>query len=232
MEIDNQVTFYSNTSDGTHCFQAALRMVLKYFYPSEEYSWGELDKITAKPPGLWTWPMAGVIWLKGKGFKIKVIEPFDYEEFAKRGGSYLIDEYGEKVGSEQIKHSDVDQERKLAKEYVDKVDIQRTIATVDDIKNLLNEDYLVGCNLNAKKLNNQPGYVGHFVIVKGFDERNLILHDPGLPPMENRVVDFDTFEKAWAYPEAKVKNLMAFKLNTKGKNTSSTEAESHTDQTI
>ena len=71
--IDYDVQFFSNTSDGTHCFQAALKMILKYFLPNEEYPFGLLDEKTAKVNGLWTWLMAGLLWLKEKGFKIKKI---------------------------------------------------------------------------------------------------------------------------------------------------------------
>lgn len=209
--LDRQVEFFSNTPDDTHCFQAALKMVLKYFYPEEDYSWEDLDKKTAKVGSLWTWPMAGILWLKEKGMDIKVIEPFDYKKFVEVGGLYLIDEYGEEVGNEQIKHSDIEQERKLAKKYIKKIEIEKRIPELTEIKDYLEAGYLVGCNVNAKKLNNKDGYVGHFIIVKGFNDNNLILHDPGLPPLENRKVDFETFEKAWAYPNEKSKNIMAIK---------------------
>lgn len=209
--LDRQVDFFSNTPDDTHCFQATLKMVLKYFYPEEDYSWEELDRKTAKLEGLWTWPMAGVLWLKEKRLEIKIVEPFDYKKFAEIGGQYLMDEYGEEVGNEQIKHSDIAQERNLAKQYIEKIGIERKIPNLKEIKDYLEAGYLVGCNVNSKKLNGKEGYVGHFIIVKGFDDDNLIIHDPGLPALEGRKVDFETFEKAWSYPNDKSKNIMAFK---------------------
>ena len=50
------VPFYTNTSDDTHCYQAGLKMILKYFIPDKDFSWEELDKFTAKVEDLWTWP--------------------------------------------------------------------------------------------------------------------------------------------------------------------------------
>lgn len=209
--IDYNVPFYSNTSDDTHCFQAAIKMVLKFFWPEKEFSWEELEKITAKAPGLWTWPMAGMIWFKNNGFDIRNIEVFNYDEFIKKGGQYLIERYGKEVGEAQIKHSDINQEIKYAEEFKNKIHTEEHIPTIEDIKQLLKKGYLVGCNVNAIALNKEIGYAGHFVVVKGYRDGELILHDPGLPTHENRVVDFSTFEKAWAYPNESAKNIIALK---------------------
>ncbi|MGH7775102.1 MAG: C39 family peptidase [Candidatus Binatia bacterium] len=211
-KLDKEVPFYSNTSDDTHCFQAALRMVMKFFWPAREFSWDELDKITAKVQGLWTWPMAGMLWLKEQGMEVKNIEVADYQEFIRRGGEYLIEEYGEEFGRAQIEHCDIEQERNLAREFVKKIDTVRATPIIEEVKQLLNEGYLVVCNVNSRTLDNREGYSGHFVVVKGYDDTHLLLHDPGLPPLENRKVDVWTFERAWAYPSQKAKNIMAFRV--------------------
>jgi hypothetical protein len=208
-QIDRDVPFYSNTPDDTHCFQASFRMVLKYFWPETEYSWEELEKITAKVEGLWTWPLAGLLWLKSQGFDVKNIEPFDYLRFINEGGKYLLDFFGEEVGDAQIQHSDVEQERRLAKGVVKNVTVVKAVPGINDIKNLLLDGYVVICNINAPAVNEQPGYSGHFVVVKGFDDEQLILHDPGLPPLENRQVKNKIFESAWAYPDQNSKNIIA-----------------------
>jgi len=49
-------------------------------------------------------------------------------------------------------------------------------------------------------------------MMKGFDDNNFIINDPGLSAQENRLIRFELFEKAWAYPNEKAKNIMAFKL--------------------
>ena len=68
------------------------------------------------------------------------------------------------------------------------------------------------CNVNSHKLNNEKGYAGHYVVMKGYSETGFVLHDPGLPAQENRFVNFEDFEKAWAYPNKKARNIIAFKL--------------------
>jgi len=205
------VPFYANTPDDTHCYQAALRSVLKYFIPNKEYTWKELDQMTAKKEGMWTWPTQGLMNLHKLGFEVIVIESFDIEAFVKSGREYLLKEYGKKVADEQIKYSDIPQERALYKEFLKYSKYQKRCPTIEDIKRFVKKGYLVICNVNSKTLNDQQGYVGHFVIVIGYDDKHLYLHDPGLPPLENRKVFPEQFMKAWEYPNEKARNLTAVK---------------------
>lgn len=131
-------------------------------------------------------------------------------------GEYFIDyaaliDSGADFSIFGAENSDLEQEINFAKTFIQKIGIEKRIPEIDDIKKLLEDGYLVICNVNSYMLNNKERYTGHFVVVKGFSDTDLILHDPGLPPQENRVVDFATFEKAWAYPDEVAKNIMAFK---------------------
>jgi hypothetical protein len=213
MKIDKNIHFYSNTPDNTHCFQAVLKMVIKYFWPNENYSWEELEKITAKEKNLWTWPMSGLLWLSKRNVKLICIETFDYKKFIKLKGEYLIEKYGKEVGEAQIKHSNIEQEIDATKDFVRKVIIRKRTPTISDLKRFLVQDYLLICNVNSNKLNNKSGYTGHFVLLKGLDNNSFIIHNPGPPPLENQLVAPFLFEQAWAYPNDNAKNLVAVKLN-------------------
>jgi len=210
--IDYKVPFYSNTPDDTHCFQAALKMVLKFFQPQKDFSWQELEIITAKKGNLWTWPLAGLLWLADNGFDVKNTEIFDYKRFTQEGGKYLIEIAGKEVGEAQITNSDIPQEMEYAKSFLKKIGTAILIPTINDIKEKLRAGYLVICNVNAHALNQKPGYTGHFVVAKGFNEKGLLIHDPGLPALEYRLVEEGIFESAWAYPNPEAKNLMAVKM--------------------
>jgi hypothetical protein len=208
------VPFFSNTPDDTHCYQACIKMIAATFWPGEEYSWEELDRITAKKEGLWTWPMAGKIWLTSKGAEVKVVEEFDYQRFADEGGQYLIDEYGQEVGEAQIAHSDIPQEQKLAAQFVKETEIEFRVPDVEEIKRFLDDGYLVLCNVNSNALNERAGYTGHFVVIYDADEDGFYLQDPGLPPSPQRYVKQEIFEKAWSYPNQKARNISAVRLRT------------------
>lgn len=206
------IPFYSNTPDDTHCFRASLRMILRYFFPEREFTWEDLERMTAKKQGLWTWQLAGILWMQANGFEVRNKEVFDYEAFIQHGGKYLLEEFGEEVGGAQIRYSDIDQEQRLSKTFIHLVRTEKSIPTTRDIKELLQEGFLIIINLNAKILSEKSGYAGHSVVITGFEDNFIFLHDPGLPPQPDREITLDTFEKAWAYPNEKAKTLLAFRL--------------------
>lgn len=207
-----KVPFYSNTSDNTHCFQASIKSVLKYFSPEKEFTFAELDKISGKEPDLWTWPQSAKINLIKMGFEIKEIENWDIDEFINTGEKYLIKRYGKEVAGEQVSHSNIKLARSDYKKYKTYKVLEKRIPKIVDIEKFLDARYLVCCNLNSKALNNLKGYSGHFVVIIGYERGYIYMHDPGLPPHENRKVSFNQFLKAWAYPDEASQNITAFKL--------------------
>lgn len=212
MSIDHPVPFFANTSDDLHCYEASLRMILKFFQPDREYSWEEMETITGKKEGLWTWPQQGMLWFQEHGFDVVNIETFDYPRFVETGVNYLFELYGEEGAKEQLAHCDIPAEIEICKQFYKEVKTELRLPTWNDIKHLLEKGYLLGCLINSAALNNISGYVGHFVVIKGITDSTLILHDPGLPPQENRIVTYQTFERAWANPDENTKNIAAFKL--------------------
>ena len=50
--------------------------------------------------------------------------------------------------------------------------------------------------------NNKQGFDLHLVLIYDYDGVNLILHDPGLPPIKSRRVTIDEFKKCFNYPGA------------------------------
>lgn len=207
-----KVPFYANLPDDLHCYQASLRMVLNYFLPKKKFTWKQLDRMTGQKKGLWTWATRGVLALQNMGFDIIDIEEFDYGKLARSAPAYLKELYGEEVGTEQIRHSDIPTVEKDAEEFVRRIPVDYRLPDFSDVNRLLDRGYLIGCLVNAKKLNGQTGYVGHFVVVFRCTDQTVFLHDPGLPPRKNRRVTRNVFLKAWAFPNEKAKNILAFRL--------------------
>ncbi len=183
-------------------------MVLAYFEPHEEYSWDRLDTISGKVGDRWTWPMASMLWLDDRGYKVTDYTLFDFERFGEEGGAYLIEWYGEEMGRAQIAHGNIPGEMRYAKEYVRRATIHKTLPTTKDVRAELARGALVMCGLNAYALDDEVGYEGHAILVKGFDAHTLLLHDPGSPPHANRVVDDARFERAWGYPTASAQFML------------------------
>ena len=207
-----KVPFIANSQDDLHCYEASLKMIMKYFKPELDFSWEQMESITGKEVGLWTWPQQGIVWLSQNGFEVINIEIFDYPQFVREGGDYLISFYGKDGGLEQIKHSNVAKEQQTCSQFIRQVKTELRLPNWDDIRRLLSQGYLLGCLVNSSALNGKEGYVGHFIVLTNILDNSISFNDPGLPPVENRRVDLSTFEKAWAYPDNNAKNLIAVKL--------------------
>ncbi len=196
-QTDYLVPFFQNTADDTHCAQATVRMIRKYFEPQLDFTWDELDRGTGKTGLHATWRMAGLIWLQSEGYDVQVIETLDYAAFAHAGVAYLSKVYTPEAVEFEMIWTDLPLERERAKTFTDLVSIQKRSPTQADIEQFLLQGYLVQVTLNRNRLNGWPGYHGHAVLVKGYDASSFIGHDPGLPAIPNRVIDRETFEASW-----------------------------------
>lgn len=205
-----KIPFYSNTSDNTHCFQASLKMLLKYYFPNENYTWSRLDQITHKPKDKWTWPMAGMTYMKKKGLDTIQIVRLDYGKIAVGGHEYLKGMWDEDYYKVQTENSDIDLAIKDAKVYAKQKIQQVRSPTLKDVRKLLKDGYLLICNVNGMRLSGMPGYTGHFVVLFGLSKKYVTLHNPGLPAISNLKVLIPDFLAAWNDGL----DLMAFKLKT------------------
>ena len=206
VEIDQDVPFFANP-DATHCFQAALKMVLGRFRPQLDPSWVELDRITGKVEGFGTWPFAGYTWLQAQALDVTNIELMDNARFAVEGRAYLAELGGQEFAQVDA-GLDLTRIQAEAAVFVARIRSEVRIPTLDDIRRAVNAGDVAVCNVNSRVLNAREGYSGHFVVIKGFDEHGFVIHDPGPPGQANRKVAFDAFERAWASPSATVKNLV------------------------
>lgn len=186
-------------------------MALGAFVPDREFTYEELDLISLKKPGKWTWPTAAMLWMIERGLEIKLIEEFDYADFAARGGEYLIERYGEEVGRSQMEHSDVEFERDISRRFARQAPIEKRPAELDDIRSEIEAGAVVIVNLNAARLSGAEGYSGHFVVVLDVADERVTLHDPGMPPKPDFTVDIERFQEAWAYPTLRDRNLMSIR---------------------
>jgi hypothetical protein len=209
-----RIPFYINP-DGTHCWQASLKMVIEAFYSQKVYNYQELEVISAKPEDGWTWPLASIKWMFKNGFDMRIIGLFDLEEFAKKPEKYLYDYYVPEVAEAQIAGSDIASEVKHAKALYNSPQIMnkviQKIPSLIDLNHLLKKGFLIIVNVNAEALYGNTGYVGHFVVVKEIDEKFVYINDSALDDGENRKVTHRTFKSAWYYKTEKTGNCYAFK---------------------
>lgn len=209
--VNNNIPFYGNTADNTHCLQASLKMILEHFKPDQILSFEDMDIISAKVEDLWTWQFASTVWMQEQGFEVVDIEVFDFPKFIEKGEDYILEFFGQEAGQVQIKNSKISQEIDYAKKFYEVIRIEKRIPDLDDIKKFLDQGYLLICGIDSGVLDGGE-YAAHAVAVKGYDENSLYVNDPGLPPIENRKVSFELFQKAWSAPSETARNILAFKL--------------------
>lgn len=184
-------------------------MVLKHFEPEVDYSWEQLNEITGKRPGFYTWPTRAFLWMKRRGYEIQSIDSVDFGRLVKEGRSYFSAYYGEEVATKQIAMCDFDAEMRLLEQYLTEVETPAVREpTMQDVRLMHRNGFVPIVNLNSFALNQRPGYEGHFVILLGSDMRRVQMHDPGLPAKPSRAEKHAVFEKAWAYPDKKAKGLV------------------------
>ena len=203
------IPFFGNTGDGTHCWQAAMQMALAVCLPDRTFTPDDLDRISGKLPGKWTWPTAAMLWMIEQGLSLSLIEEFDYRAFADHGEAYILERFGEEVGWAQIEHSDIPREQAIARRFIAAAPLEHRIPTLDDIRREIGKGAVVIVNINAAALSGEQGYSGHFVVVCDVGSDAVTLHDPGLPPRPGLKVPRELFERAWAYPSERDKNLLA-----------------------
>lgn len=205
------VKFVPNTEDDTHCFQAAFQIVVSTFDPEWKPTLEELEEITAYQPGKGTWPLTGILYLIKKGWSVKDIEVFDYRTFIDKPVDYLKEFYGPEASEYQIRGTNIEHETEQAKRLLQTNALEQRLPGISDIDRLLDEGFLIICLVNSSALRNKEGYTGHFVVVFDHDEHTFMMHDPGLPPIENKVIPKEQFLKGWESPSKMQRNIMAFR---------------------
>jgi hypothetical protein len=195
------IPFYPNSKDNSHCYQAVLKMVLKYYYPKETYSFDRLNAATNHRTGLWTWNSAGLMYLATRGSEVLNIENFDYAKFGHKGATYLRSIWSNDVYKVQREHCDLKTEKSFALRLSrhPKVKLLQRRATINDIRRLVTSGYLVMPTINPRVLDHMKGYSSHLVLVTNITAKYIWFHDPGLPSAPNRKVSIALFRKAFAW---------------------------------
>ena len=187
-----------NPSD--KCVPAVVAMALGYFMPEQKFTMSEVERMCGYVPGKGTWKTQLLLSLNELGFLTRWIEDFDHHKFAADPEGYLTTILDKEALDWQIKNSDLPLEADRMKQYLDKgLPLEQRKGTRQDIKDLLNGGWLVMLEVNENVIAGTPGYLGHVVLVIGYDDKNVTIHNPdgnnGNKP--NQVITWDLLEVAW-----------------------------------
>ncbi|MEX0917434.1 MAG: hypothetical protein WDZ90_02850 [Candidatus Paceibacterota bacterium] len=196
--MEKNIPFYANKGGDTHCFQAALKMVLGYYLPERNFPFSRLDELTGHKEGRWTYPYKAYIWLAENGFTVTHIEDFSVEDFVEKGEKFLKEVWDPEVYKLQKQYSDFETARRYAKEAWEKKNIyfKRERGTLERVIEYANKGCILLVRVNPCILRGENGDGSHIVVIKAIEKNKIVIHDPGLPPLEDLVVTPILFKKA------------------------------------
>lgn len=195
------VPFISNDKNpNDKCVPAVVAMVLGYLMPERQFTMQEVEYLCGYVPGKGTWKTQLLLSLNNLGFQTRWIEGFDHHKFADNPQGYLATILDREALDWQVKNSNLPLEAARIKQYLAKVlPLEHRKSTRQDIKDFLNDGWLVMVEVNGNTITGIPGYLGHVVLVIGYDEKNLPIHNPDSNKRNrpSQVITWDLFEKAW-----------------------------------
>lgn len=202
-----------NDKDGTSCFLACTQMVMRAKLGGSVSSFDELSTIIRRKEGEYSWEYAILSFLANRGFSVKFISTFDLNRFVSEKEEYMYEYFGEEAAKDQIVHSNMENAYQDASEFVrsSNVNIETRVPEINDIKKLIENGYYLIPYVNQKIFQADKGYVAHTVVIYGYSERGVLVHNPGPPATEGGEIAWELFEKAWSSPA--IESRIVFAVN-------------------
>lgn len=194
----SKIPFYKNKESDTHCLQAAMKIVLGYYFPNKTYSFKELDKITGHREGQWTYPYKMYTWLTKQGVGVEHVERFPMRRFTKEGVGFLKTYWDPDYFDLQKKYSDFDSAQKdaLAALKDPYIKFRYRHGTVQLLREYWSKRYMLIVKVNPYTLRGIEGLGSHVVVVTDVKKNRITIHDPGLPPKKSLTVDDEALADA------------------------------------
>lgn len=215
------IPFHGNPDDAS-CGQCVYKMMLEYFMPEDNWPFARMNQICGAVPGKYTWIYSPVVALNRLGLETVVYNNFDTVQFIENPENYLLKQYGQQGMEDNITHSDIPATLAQAREYLvlmkqGNINEHQKSITPGILRSFLQDGWLLCLWVNAYKMNNRPGYSGHFVLLHDFDEKGFYLHDPGgitVPHIPNRyVTDHDLIDAASPITYGETAEVIAVRKN-------------------
>lgn len=181
------IPFYPNTEDNMQCMVSIYRVLFEY-YLQKKYDQAEMAAYVGYKEGRAAWSITPLVKMARLGFDIRMIEPFDYQEYLHKGESYLDEFYTSEEKAWNLDHTNILDIQQQIPAFLRTVSFEQRPATLEDIDSMLAEDRLVFVIVNSRALNGKNGYAAHALLILQGDAKNYIVHDPGPPATPYRQV--------------------------------------------
>jgi hypothetical protein len=211
-----KITKYMHEApDNLHCLQVCFAMVYNTLL-DDAITLADAERLTGYIKDKATWQFQALDSFAERGLEVLSIDRFDLHAFAKEPEATIRRFYTDpKVVEFILAASDCQQEVKVLTQSLTRPNffVETRIATLADIERLITDDWCVICNVNSAALKGDfENYAGHFVIVESLDEKEAVIHNPGLPPIFNQRIAREVFDKAWNYPDETMATIYAARV--------------------
>lgn len=189
------IPFYKNDRDGEQCYQVAMQSVLKHFL-GKDFSLEELDKLTLRKFGKWTFTCQIVPVLQELGLKLKFYSDDELEPML-RGEPHIREILGKDADS-RMKFVDVPAVVETARRTLEYKLFEKKQLSFQEIEEHIRQDHVPLILFDYRIFSGKDHYQGHFCVVTGFDDSKVYYHESGpLDPEPNKKVDKQKFIQAW-----------------------------------
>lgn len=200
LDYEIEVPFTEN--GGRRCAPACTKMILDHLLPDMAISKEQAEDLSGFREGRSTWAAQHLLSLNTLGLEIGWIQAENLPAFAANPEAFMLAQFGGNVEQYEAyaKTSDISLEGARVKEYLERqLPFDQREATRYDITSLALGGHVVRLELNGKALADQPGDVGHAVVVSGFSDTVIRLENPdglyGSKPKQ--LVSWDKLDAAW-----------------------------------
>jgi predicted double-glycine peptidase len=186
MKID--VPFFKSIRD-TDCGPMVLKMVLGYF--GEDYSFEEISEAERQLDSGMVWTAGIARGARKFGFDVKIISTTNFSH-----DDDDIDYYDKYSGDDgmRILGELLAESREIGVEFVEEdMNLEKLLSciSVDSVPIVL---------VNWFSLAGREGYNGHFLVVVGYDDEYVYVHNPGLASaMAYMPIKRSDFLRAWEF---------------------------------
>ena len=186
--------FFKN-HDGNQCMQVTMKIVLKHFL-DKDFSLEELDKLTGRKKGFWTWTSQIVPVLYDLGLEVKYYSKTDLEPFLE-GETFIRRHFG-KDAEKILKYADLPVVMNSIRKSLKYRLFEKKVLSINDIESHIQDRHVPLVLIDHNKIiGKNDFYQGHFVVVTGFDEENIYYHESGPNnPQANKKIKKEIFSEA------------------------------------
>ena len=176
---------FRKSEEDTECAQRCLQMILEYF--EEKHSIKKLSRLTKQLPSGMTWTAGIAMASKKLGFGTKIISKSNFSHEKDE-----IEYYKKNTKEMKTLHNLIKENKRL------KIKTNETNLSITQLTKLLTKNSIPIILINWNVLTKKKKYQGHFVVLSGYDNKNIYVHNPGIAKAQPFMkIKKELFKKAW-----------------------------------